>query len=129
MDLEALSKNLGSMDAQNITSLLLSLISQLGGRRGRKRPTETDGLFLADTAINQSSIMVEDTEILAHNLTTILMKNYMNDSALWDAIAVNLENEEIRWKEEANRRLSYVTSIIIIVIYVCIINNLKFVFF
>ncbi len=119
MDLEELSKNLGSMDAQNITSLLLSLISQLGGRRGRKRPAETNSTFLADIAVNQSSsTMVDDTEILAHNLTTILMKNYMNDSALWNAIAVNLENEEIRWKEEANRRLSHVTSVVIIIIYV-----------
>lgn len=117
MDLEELSKNLGSMDAQNITSLLLSLISQLGGRRGRKRP---DSNFLSDIAGNQSSsTMGDDTEILAHNLTTILMKNYMNDSALWNAIAINLENEEIRWKEEANRRLSHVTSVIIIIIYVC----------
>lgn len=107
-------------DAQKVTSILLNLINQLLGRPS-KNPNDgilseaaSDGLILL---FNKSA----DTAVLAHNITTFLMKKYANDSALWDEVAINLENEEVLWKEAANRRLSHVTSSILITIYVRLI--------
>ena len=104
-------------DAQKVTSILLNLINQLLGRPSKNlndgilSETASDGLMLL---FNKSA----DTAVLAHNITTFLMKKYANDSALWNEVANNLENEEILWKEAANRHLSHVTSSILITIYV-----------
>lgn len=123
MNLEEIVKTLESgADVQNVTAVVLSLIVELG-RRASTRSSATVGpsnLILPDNGSNSSAINheVDDTEILAHNITSILMRYYENNSALWEAIAINLEKEEVLWKERANRRLSDLTSNIFITLYV-----------
>ena len=124
MNLEEIVKTLESgADVQNVTAVVLSLIVELG-RRASARPSATVGpsnLILPDNGSSSSSAInheVDDTEILAHNITSILMRYYENNTALWEAIAINLEREEILWKERANRRLSDLTSNIFITLYV-----------
>jgi len=125
MNLEEVVKTLESgADVQNVTAVVLSLIVELG-RRASARPSATVGpsnLILPDNGSSSSSSAinheVDDTEILAHNITSILMRYYENNTALWEAIAINLEREEILWKEKANRRLSDLTSNIFITLYV-----------
>jgi len=106
------------MDPKNVTALLMSLIVQFG-----RRTTTT----ITDDAANEAFLNShqelnedeDDTDIiLAHNLTEILFRNYQHDASLLDAILKNLNNEENRWKEEANRRLSDHTFNVIIPIYV-----------
>jgi len=122
MDFEEISRNLSSsMDANNITSLLINLIAQFG----RKMRTNSAGNTVfpgSNTSIgsvmNKQQVDDDANIILAHNLTAILLQNYRHDAGLLNAILKNLKNEEIRWKEEANRRISDLTFNVIIPIYV-----------
>ena len=123
MNLEELTKTLESgADVQNVTAIVLSFIVELG-RRTSARPSATvgpsnfipSGNGSSSSAINHG---VDDTEILAHNITNILIRYYENNSALWEAIAINLEKEEVLWKERANRRLSDLKYSIFITLYV-----------
>ena len=118
MDLEHIFQNAGSMDAQNITLLLLSLITQFGSsnNKNNKRPA-LSGVGINE--INQTTDAEEDTDVLlALNLSNVLVKYYSKDPALWSAVMANLEKEEIRRKEEANRRLSPITAAVLIGFYV-----------
>jgi len=120
MDLENIFKNAGSIDAQNITLLLLSLIAQFGSsiKNNKQKPAI---LSYHGNEINQKNDAVEDADVfLAFNLSTMLVKYYSSDPVLWNAVLANLEKEEIRRKEEANRRLSPITSTVLISIYVCL---------
>ena len=118
MDLEQIFQNAGSMDAQNITLLLLSLISQFGSsnnKNSKKLPSDLN----AGNRINETANGTEDTDVLlALNLSNVLVKYYSKDPALWSAVMANLAKEEIRRKEEANRRLSPVTATVLITFYV-----------
>ncbi len=119
MDFEWISRNLSSsMDPKNVTALLMSLIVQFGRRT---TTTITDDVA-NEVFLNNHQELNEDEDdtdiILAHNLTEILVRNYQHDASLLDAILKNLNNEENRWKEEANRRLSDHTFNVIIPIYV-----------
>ena len=117
MDLEQIFQNAGSMDAQNITLLLLSLIAQFGSsnNKNNKRPLSDVG----NDEINQTADAAEDTDVLlALNLSNVLLKYYSKDPALWNAVMANLAKEEIRRKEEANRRLSPITATVLISFYV-----------
>ena len=125
MNLEEIVKTLESgADVQNVTAVVLSVIVELG-RRASARPSATVGpsnLILPDNGSSSSSSAinheVDDTEILAHNITSILMRYYENNTELWEAIAINLEREEILWKERAKRRLSDLKYSIFITLYV-----------
>ena len=117
MDLEHIFQNSGSMDAQNITLLLLSLIAQFGSSnyKNNKRPLSGDD----NNDINQTTGAAEDTDVLlALNLSNVLVKYYSKDPALWSAVMANLAKEEIRRKEESNRRLSPVTATVLLSFYV-----------
>jgi len=117
MDLEQIFQNAGSMDAQNITLLLLSLIAQFGSSnyKNNKRPLSDVG----NNEINQTTDAADDTDVLlALNLSNVLVKYYSKDPALWSAVMANLEKEEIRRKEEANRRLSPITATVLLSFYV-----------
>lgn len=107
MDLEQIFQNAGtSMDAQNITLLLLSLLAQFGSS---KKVNKT----------NRTKNTEEDPDVLlVHNISFMLMKYYEFDPAFWDVVVANLEEEEIRRKEQANRRLSPATSTVLISVYV-----------
>jgi len=94
------------MDAQNITFLLLSLIAQFGSSNKNNKQK------FATTSYHGMDVL------LALNLSTMLVKYYSSDPALWNAVMANLEQEEIRRKEEANRRLSSITSTVLISFYV-----------
>jgi len=121
MDFEGISRNLSSsMDAHNITALLISLIAEFG-RKTRTNSTMTGkNLYPSNSSGAVINKEVDDDAkiILAHNLTSILLRNYQHDASLLDDVLKNLRNEEIRWKEEANRRLSDLTFNVIIPIYV-----------
>jgi len=117
MDLEQIFQNAGSMDAQNITLLLLSLITQFGSSnyKNSKRTLSSVGY----NKINQTTDAEKDTDVLlALNLSNVLVKYYSKDPALWSAVMANLEKEEIRMKEEANRRLSPITATVLLSFYV-----------
>ena len=117
MDLEQIFQNAGSMDAQNITLLLLSLITQFGSSnyKNSKRALSSVG----HTEINQTTDAEKNTDVLlALNLSNVLVKYYSKDPALWSAVMANLEKEEIRMKEEANRRLSPITATVLLSFYV-----------
>ena len=117
MDLEQIFQNAGSMDAQNITLLLLSLMAQFGSSnyKNNKRPLSDVG----SNEINQTTDAADDTDVLlALNLSNVLVKYYSKDPALWSAVMANLEKEEIRRKEEANRRLSPITATVLLSFYV-----------
>jgi len=125
MDLEKLSKSLlmPNMDAKNVTAALMSFIIQLGRDSSiRLRPPIASGLSPDDDALSHEE---DDTEALVLNLSSILLSKYQNDTAFLSALTKNLMNEEVRWKEEANRRLSDVSAIVLIAIYVrnAIFNN------
>lgn len=107
MDLEQIFQNAGSMDAQNITLFLLSLIAQFGSTKSTKNTIST----------NKENEQDPDL-LLALNITDMLMKYNKYDPTFWDIIASNLEEEEIRRKEEANKRLSPTTSNVLISVYV-----------
>ena len=112
MDLEQIFQNAGSMDAQNVTILLLGILAQFGDHKNSRRPADNNEQEMLQTT-------EEDIDILlAFNLSSMLMKYYSNNSALWNAVVANLEKEEIRRKEQANRRVSPATSIALISIYV-----------
>jgi len=99
MDLEQIFKNAGSMDAQNITFLLLGALAQFGSNTTSKRSTAT--FDMSDKEFNHTT--VEDNDVLlAVHLGAMLMKYYSNDPALWNAVVANLEKEETRRKAEAN---------------------------
>jgi len=117
------------MDARiNITALVISLITQFGREGKRVKPItvtptavgRTNNLQLpAIRADTNQQVDDDDTDILAYNLSNLLLENYENDTNLLDAIMSNLLNEGIlNWKERGNLRLSYATFIIIITIYV-----------
>jgi len=116
MDLEKVSKSLQtpSMDAQNVTAVLMSFISQIG-RQSSKRKNYNDSV------VDQES--EDDTEELARNLTTILLRSFENNTAFLHTLTKSLNNEEQRWKEEANRRVSDVSSTVLITIYVSLFKN------
>ncbi len=118
MDLESISKILlmPNMDAHNVTAVVMSLIIQLGRDSNiRLRPPTASGLYPDGDFMNEDE---DDTEELALNLSSILLSKYQNDPAFLSALTKNLMNEEVRWKEEANRRLSDVSAIVLIAIYV-----------
>ena len=117
MDLEEITKSLlmPDMDAQNVTAVLMSFISQIG-RQSSKRKNYNDSV------VDQES--EDDTEELARNLTTILLRSFENNTAFLHTLTKSLNNEELRWKEEANRRVSDVSSTVLITIYVRKSNNL-----
>ncbi len=120
MDLEKLSKMLlmPSMDAHNVTAAVMSFIIQLGRDSSirLRPPTASDGFSHPDDdALSQED---DDTEALVLNLSSILLSKYHNDTAFLSTLTKNLMNEEVRWKEEANRRLSDVSAIVLIAIYV-----------
>jgi len=112
MDLEKVSKSIQApnMDAQNVTAILMSFISQID-RQSSKRNN-----YNASVIVDQEEI--EATEELALNLTTILLRSFENNTAFLHTLTKNLNNEEQRWKEEANRRVSDVSSTVLITIYV-----------
>jgi len=117
MDLEKVSKSLQmmpNMDAQNVTAILMSFINQIG-RTGSKRKHHNGSV------VDQE---VEDAEELAHNLTAILLRSFENNTAFLHTLTKSLNNEEQRWKEEANRRVSDVSSTVLITIYVRKPSNL-----
>ena len=118
MDLEQIFQNAGSMDAQNITLLLLSLIAQFGSSsKNSKEKSATSSYHV--NGINQTTDTAEDTDVLlALNLSNVLVKYYSKDPALWNAVMANLAKEEIRKKEEANRRLSPITATVLLSFYV-----------
>ena len=106
-----------NMDAQNVTAAVMSLIIQLGRDSNiRLRPPTADGISYNGDFMNQE--VDDDTEELALNLSNILLSKYQNDTAFLSALTKNLMNEEVRWKEEANRRLSDVSATVLITIYV-----------
>ena len=115
MDLEDIFLNAGSMDAQNVTILLLGVLAQFGSNKTSLRPAATSDNIEQET--NQTTVE-DDVVLLALNLSAMLMKYYSNNSALWNAVVANLEKEEIRRKEEDNRLLSPTTSITLISVYV-----------
>jgi len=122
MDFEGISKNLtSSMDARNITSLLMNLIAQFG-KQMRTNSTVAENASIPDSnivgAVMNKQKIDDANVIMAHNLTTILLRNYQHDAGLLNDILKNLRNEEIRWKEEANRRMSDLTFNVLIPIYV-----------
>ena len=111
MDLEKISKSLqmSNMDAQNVTAILMSFINQMGRQSSRKK-------HLNASAVNQAG--KDDMEELANNLTAILRRSFENNTAFLNTLTKSLNNEEQRWKEEANRRVSDVSSTVLITIYV-----------
>ena len=111
MNLEKVSKSLQTpnMDAQNVTAVLMSFISQIGRQSSRRKHHN-------GSVVNQEE--EDDTEELAHNLTTILLRSFENNTAFLHTLTKSLNNEEERWKEEANRRVSDVSSTVLITIYV-----------
>ena len=121
MDFEGISRNLSSnMDAHNITALLISLIAEFG-RKMRTNSTVTgNNVYPSNISGEVINKEVDDDAkiILAHNLTSILLRNYQHDASLLDAVLENLKNEEIRWKEADNRRISDLTFNVVISIYV-----------
>jgi len=118
MDLEEITKSLlmPDMDAQNVTAAVMRLIIQLSRDSSiRLRPPTAGEISYDDDLMNLEE---DDTEELALNLSSILLSKYQNDSAFLIALARNLMNEEVRWKEEANRRLSDFSATVLITIYV-----------
>ena len=115
MDFEGISRNISlAMGPQNVTALLMSLISQFG-RSTRTRDDAGNKAF----PIDHQEIDDEDMDmIVAHNLSAILLRNYHHNASLLDDILRNLKDEENRWREESNRRLSDQTFNIIMPIYV-----------
>jgi len=104
------------MDAQNVTAALMNLIIQLGRESSiRFRPPTAGGISNDGDLMNQEE---DDTEELALNLSSILLSKYQNDTDFLIALTKSLNNEEVRWKEEANRRLSDVSATVLITIYV-----------
>jgi len=97
------------MDAQNVTAILMSFINQIGRENSRRENHNA-------IAVNQE--VEDDTEELAHNLTTILLRSFENNTAFLHTLTKSLNNEEQRWKEEANRRVSDFSSTVLITIYV-----------
>ena len=116
MDLEQIFQNAGSMDAQNVTILLLGVLAQFGSNKTSLRPAATS-VDNDEQETNQTTVE-DDVVLLPLNLSAMLMKYYSNNSALWNAVVANLEKEEIRRKEEDNRLLSPTTSITLISVYV-----------
>jgi hypothetical protein len=95
----------------------MNLIIMLGRESSiRPRPPTPGGISYDGAFMNQEDD--DDTEELALNLSSILLSKYQNDSAFLSALTKNLMNEEVRWKEEANRRLSDVSATVLISIYV-----------
>ena len=128
MNLEDILKNLvSSTDPKNVTAAVLDLITKLG-REIRKRPSSPASVSSIENAEiiphQKSSASVgreEDDDplvLLAHNLSNILSSHFQNNTDLLEMLTSDLRDEEKRWIEDANRRLSDVTFSIIITIYV-----------
>ena len=107
------------MDFRNVTSILLELIAQSGSGTDFNH-TSADSTAASDI-------------LLLYNLTALLMKgaasgisnnNTNNESSfIWNTLNTLLEKEDF-WSEiTANRRLGYVTSTVLIVIYVISLIN------
>ena len=120
MDLEKIFQNAGSMDAQNVTILLLGILAQLGNNKNSKRPAAT---FADNNELEKLQRTEADIDVLlALNLSAMLMKYYSNNSALWNTVVANLEREEIRRKEQSNQSVSSATSTALISVYVSLLN-------
>ena len=120
MDLEKIFQNAGSMDAQNVTILLLGILAQLGNNKNSKRPAAT---FADNNELEKLKRTEADIDVLlAHNISAMLMKYYSNNSALWNTVVANLEREEIRRKEQSNQSVSSATSTALISVYVSLLN-------
>ena len=101
-DLEQIvSGDLWSMDAQNVTSILLSLIIQLGKADRNKQQQ----VIWKDGSLTQAFVAM----LMKHYSSSITVITN-NKSALLSIVVANLEREGHRWKEEANRRISHVAS-------------------
>jgi len=77
------------MDANNITSFLISLIAQFGKKMKTNSTMAEYNLFPSgnSTAVMNNKKMVDDANIvLAHNLTSILLRNYQYDASILDSI-------------------------------------------
>jgi len=119
MDLEQVFQNAGSMDAQNVTILLLGILAQLGNDKNSKKPAAT---FADNNELEKLQRTEVDIDVLlALNLSAMLMKYYSNNSALWNTVVANLEREEIRRKEQSNRSVSPTTSTALISVYVSLL--------
>ena len=120
MDLEQVFQNAGSMDAQNVTILLLGILAQLGNDKNSKKPAAT---FSDNNELEKLQRTEADIDVLlALNLSAMLMKYYSNNSALWNTVVANLEREEIRRKEQSNQSVSSATSTALISVYVSLLN-------
>jgi len=106
MDLERMFQNAGSMDAQNTTLFLLSLIAQLGKTQTMKGTT------------NNTSEDGDSDILLNFNIGDLLMKYYKYDPNFWATVVTNLVEEKIRRMENTNRRLRPTTSTVLISFYV-----------
>jgi len=97
------------MDAQNVTAVLMRFINHVGRESSSRK-------YQNASTISQEE--EDETEELALNLTNILLRSFENNTAFLHTLTKSLNNEELRWKEEANRRVSDVSSTILITIYV-----------
>jgi len=122
MDLETVFQNAGSMDAQNITLLLLNLVAQIGNSKKIKKlaPNSADNGYHKTNRTTNTE--VDQDVLLAHNISAMLMKYYKHDPAFWAVVVANLEEEEIRKKKEKNQRLSPTTSNVLISVYVSLLH-------
>lgn len=125
MDLNEILKTFSPsrhMDAHNVTATVLNLIAQFGKKSKRLPKSE---LLPNGTEIYLASnkFIDEPAHILAHNLTTILYNYFQNNTSLLEVLTNNLKNEEIRWREEANRRVSDITFTVIAVAYVSFLSR------
>lgn len=113
--LNEMLKNLSfvsNMDAHNVTSAVLSLIAQLG--RTSKKLSKSKLFIPNEAGIDRDpNEVIDETRLLAHNLTNILYSYFENNTALLEVLTQNLNNEEIRWREAAERRVSNVTLTVI----------------
>ena len=107
-------------DPQNVTLAILELFARLvtKGQRQHQPPHHQQRESSSELVIDS----VDEIDILAHNLTELFMKHYGGNNAdLWSAVLANLEKEEYRWKEAANRRLSHLASAVLVVVYVSLL--------
>lgn len=106
MDLERFFQSAGSMDVQNTTLFLLSLIAQFGKNKSMNGTTN-------DTAEDEDSDLLLD-----FNISDMIMKYYKYDPNFWATVVTNLVEEKIRRMENTNRRLGPTTSTVLISTYV-----------
>jgi len=105
------------MDAHNVTATVLSLIAQFG-RRSKNLPESQ--LLIPNSG---AEIHRAPNEVVAHNLTNMLYSYFQNNTALLEVLTQNLNNEEIRLREVAERCVSNITFTVIVVIYVSLLSG------